>query len=453
MLRQVLLVSLLLTTSPALAQANSVPVTPPAYQQALDAIQEGRYAEAVSLLEQYTRLNPEDLKALQALAAAYLELKSLELAEVTLKSAHALERNDPQTHFLRGRLRSLQQDYTRALSEFRTVLYLKQSTGELYYQLADTYSQLQQPKEAQEALLLGLSRSDNTTSTQARLLLLKARLQPEQAESAYNQALALKGLEPALEAQILTQLAQLLVQNGRSQELITRQLARLEKAFDQNQADLGPKLLIELDNWLAQSPTPEQDRIFLKLQLEALYDKHPAQPLLRQQLIRLYHRYGLYEELLAFYQTELITKGSKMNDLELARTFHLIADVNLKLGYVQFAYNNYKRATDKNPHDTEALKRQGIIFLTARDPGEAVKIFTNIQKELPLDQENLLLLSLALAYKKQDDQARKLLAQVPAEVFPEIRVRVEAALASAQRQIPDAIWKELIPEDKILSES
>ncbi|HEY9843876.1 MAG TPA: hypothetical protein V6D23_25625, partial [Candidatus Obscuribacterales bacterium] len=76
--------------------------------------------------------------------------------------------------------------------------------------------------------------------------------------------------------------------------------------------------------------------------------------------------------------------------------------------------------------------------------------FQRVLQDQPLDRENLLFLSLGLALTRQDNQARQLLAEVPADVRPEVRARIEAYLVSSQRQPETSLWKLLIPDEQIL---
>ncbi len=445
MLRQAICAGIVFFALPVWAQSNL-------YQQGLDALQVGHYQEAISSLEQHTRLQPKDIKALQALSEAYLQLKSLELAEVTLKAAHELDRNDSQTHYLRGQLRFLQMDYNRALSEFKTVIYLKKTNGGLFYHLALTYEQMGQLDLAREALKNALDIKDNPTSIQAQIFLLQARLLPEFADTALEQALTLQGLKPELEAEIIQLQADYLLKAGRSNELITRQIKRIEQALNQSQAETLPKLINELDQWIGKSDNLEQDKMLMRQALETLYDRYPQQAFLRQVLIQTYLRSELYEELLAFYRVELQINRSKMTNIELAAAFHRMADIHLKLGYLQFAFNNYQSASDKNPNDLIAFKRMGIIYLSARDASEALKTLNKVKNIQPLDYENILLLSLTYAYKQEDDIAKQFLAQVPVDLYPHIRAQIEATLNSQNREANTDLWKSLILPEQILSQ-
>lgn len=449
MLRQALVLLPLLTgliAGSALAQEAAL------LQVGLDALKQGRYADAATALEQHTRLQPEDLKALQALAEAYLQLNQPDLAEVTLKAAHTIDRSDAQTHFLRGRLRLIQKDYLRARSEFRTLEYLKQTNGELWYQLALTYQALKDPDNARKALNEGLRDKTTSPDTSARLLLLQGELEPAQAESNLNLALQIQNLSPALATELMKLQTDQLIKNNRLGELIQRQMASIESSLKAKDIEAARRQLREIEGWLGKSEFPERDRLTYRKRLEDLYEKLPGQPLLRQQLILLYERSGLFEDLLSFYRIELQQNAQELTEAELGAAFHRMADVHLKMGYLQFAYDNYKLASDKNPRDFEAVKRMGVIFLVARDYSEAAKMFQNVLKEDPLDRENILMLSLAQAYRRDDVQARALLSQIPADVRPEVRAKVEALLLSELREPEKDIWQLLIPEDQILSQ-
>lgn len=436
-----LLATLLFPTS-ALAQTDLL-------KQGLDALGQGRYSEAVTALEQHTRLQPEDMPALQGLAEAYLELGQKELAEATLKAAQAKDRNQARTHLLRGRLRYAQQDYDRARSELRTVIYLKQPSAELWYYLALTSEKLGDAATQAEALATGLAASDAPPAVRARLLLLQARLQPDKSDAALREALTLKNLPSNLETEILNQQAVLLLHSDRAKELIDRQFLRIEAALADPAA--ATRLLSELETWLGQSENVDMDRVIYRNALEALQEKYPQDALLCQQLIQTYRRTNQYEKLLAFYQYELIQGGAKLSDSERAAALHRIADAYLKLNFLDLAYKNYESASKLDPRDLMAVKRMGVLYLVAKQPGESIKLFDRVRKEDPLDHENLLFLSLAMALKKQDGDARQLLAGVPAGLRPEVRARIEALLVSEQRAVEDGLWKILIPEDAILS--
>lgn len=443
MLRQALLTLVLLgaTALPSLAADTTQ------LDQGLKALAQGQYKEAVSKLEQYTRLQPEDRAALQALAQGYLELKQLELADATLNTVQGLDRSDPRTHFLRGRLRLAQQDYQRARSEFRTVLYLKAQTGELWYYLAQTYQALGDTAAAADALGQGLSAADAPPDTQARLLLLQAAQEPKNSQDLLEKALAIKGLSPAMQADLTARQADLMIANGDLQTLILRQAKLLEKSLGSEEQ--AQRVMAQTEAWLGKSKRAKQDWEFYLKQLEGLNDKKPT-PLLRRQLIRLYQRQGQYERLQTMYQYDLLENGSKMSEKELAAAYHRLADVFLKEGFLDFSFNNYERASNNDPHDLEALKRMGAIYLVADKPNDSVKLFERVRQEQPQDRENLLFMGVAQALLYHDDDARQLLGLVPADFRPELRTRLEALLLSQERKADLRLLQVMIPDNKIL---
>lgn len=442
MLRQALLTLVLLgaTALPSLAADTTQ------LDQGLKALAQGQYKEAVSKLEQYTRLQPEDRAALQALAQGYLELKQFELADATLNTAQGLDRSDPRTHFLRGRLRLAQQDYLRARSEFRTVLYFKAQTGELWYYLAQTYQALGDSAAAADALSQGLSAADTPPDTQARLLLLQASQEPKNSQDLIEKALAIKGLSPAMQADLTARQADLMIAGGDLQTLILRQLKLLEKSLGSEEQ--AQRVMAQTESWLGKSKHAKQDWEFYLKQLEGLNEKKPT-PLLRRQLIRLYHRQGLYENLQTLYQLDLLENGSKMSEKELAAAYHRLADVFLKEGFLDFAFNNYEHASNLDAHDTEALKRMGVLYMVAEKPNDSIKLFEKARQELPQDRENLLFMSMAQALLYHDDEARQLLGMVPADFRPELRARIETILLAEERKVDMRFWQLLIPDNKI----
>lgn len=451
LLTPTLLLGLLsLSPPPVLAQTPS-PVSN-LRTEGQTALKMGRYAEAVSALEQHTRLQPEDLSALQDLAEAYLALKQLPLAEVTLTAAHKLERNAPRTHWLRGQLRLAQADYPRARSEFRSLIYLGQESPEVWYELARVALAAGAGADLREALQKGQSLSARLPDMRSRFLELQAETEPLRADALLQEAASVPGLSPErLQALNERKLSRLLSE-GKIREVLTQQLQSLDQALQRASESEMTTALRQLEDILARSQSLEEDRMFYQMALEERYERFPGQPLLRRQLIQMYQRQLQYENLLAFYRAELIRQRSTLSAEAMGKAFHRMADVHLKMGYLQFAFDNYERAAERDPRDFEAHKRMGVIYLSARDLGEARKRFEQVARENPIDLENTLLLALTYAYDKQDDRARQFLALVPPEIRPEIRNLITAVMASPERRPPDTIWKQLIPEETIFSE-
>ncbi len=449
MLRHALVLAPLLAgliTAPVFAQEAAL------LQLGLDALKQGRYADAAKVLEQHTRLQPEDLKALQALSEAYLQLNQPELAEVTLNAAHTLERSDAQTHLLRGRLRLSQKDFQRARSEFRTVEYLKQTNGELWYYLALTYQGLGDLDNARLALNEGLRDKNTLPDTSARLLLLQGEFDPAKASESLDLALQIQNLSPALLAELQQRNVDYLVQNNKVGMLIQQQIPLLKTALENKDTETARRMLREIEVWLGKSNKPDQDRLVYRKQLEQLYDQMPNQPLLRQQLVQTYERQRLYEDLLVFYQLEFQANAASWSEQEIGAGFHRMADVYLKQGFVELAHKNYRLAADKNPRDFVAFKRLGVLHLAYDDAGEAVKIFQRVMQEDPLDRENILFLALAQAYRRDDNQAKTLLQQIPQDVRPDLRLKIDSVFLMEGSRTPEkTLWKLMIPDETILS--
>ncbi|MGV3523339.1 MAG: tetratricopeptide repeat protein [Candidatus Sericytochromatia bacterium] len=455
--RQRLLTSLLLlgllslSASPAWSQAAS-PAASELRTQGQNALKNGQYSEAISALEQHTRLQPEDLGALQDLAAAYLALKQLPLAEVTLNAAHKLERNATRTHWLRGQLRLAQGDYPRARSEFRSLIYLGQESAEVWYELARVALAAGSAGDLREALQKGQALSTALPDMRSRFLELQAETEPQRAEALLQEAASVPGLSRERQQALRERNMKRLLAEGKIRDVLNQHLQSLDQALQRASESEITSSLRQLEDVLARSQSPEEDRLFYQMALEERYERFPGQPLLRRQLIQMYQRQLQYENLLAFYRAELIRQRSSLSAEGMGKAFHRMADVHLKMGYLQFAFDNYARAVERDPRDFEAQKRMGAIYLSARDLGEARKRFEQVARENPIDLENTLMLALTYAYDKQDDRARQFLALVPPEIRPELRALITAVMASPERRPSETIWKQLIPEESIFSE-
>lgn len=78
------------------------------------------------------------------------------------------------------------------------------------------------------------------------------------------------------------------------------------------------------------------------------------------------------------YRQELISQGSELEPKEQASLFRKIADLHLQMGYMQFAYDNYLRASDKDPTDIHSRLRLGINFDHSQDDREASRAILKI---------------------------------------------------------------------------
>lgn len=429
----------LLTSTPVWAQAEN-----PLLQQGLSAFQQQQYTQAVSALEPYTRLNPKDLTALQTLSEAYLQLNQLDLAEVTLTAAHSLERTDARTHFLRGQLRLLQQDYLRARSEFRSLLFLKQESKELYLYLAKTSLALKNAEETQDYLKKGLELKPDEPDKQALLLLFQAETAPNPREI-YTQIEALT-LSPQMQKEVQKQFFGYLVQAGEFREIVDRSFEPITAAAKANDRSMSTALYAELLRWLGKSSNSDVDQAYVLKRMEGLYEQYPEDVVTRQQLISHYQRHDQPEKLLAMYRQELITKGSDLEAKDQALLFRKIADLHLQMGYMQFAYDNYLRASDKDPTDIHSRLRLGIIYITAKDYREASRSFEKLLKEQPLLHEARLYQAFAEAFNQEPDKAKQILEGLPSSFEPELQGWLRSLIANPKIEPVNEIWKRLLPE-------
>lgn len=430
---------------PAAAQEASL------YEQGLSALKQGQYAEALTAFEAQARLTPEDLPTLQSLAETYLATDKLAVAEATLKAAHKLDRNAPRTHLLLGQLHFVRGDYEKAYSHYRVLEYLKQADGALYYAQARTLHKWGKPEEARAALQQGLNNRGLDADTQARLLLLQAELEPDTAEASLQAALALEGLSAPRRAEVVQARSAYYLSKGEVRPLLEQQLQQLDALLAAGDQSNLPSVLQQPESWIAQADNPDLERMFYLTQLERRYEKYPDVALLRQQIVLQFLRRERYEDLLAMYRQELLQKSRSWSDRETSAAFQRMADLHLKMGYLQFAFDNYERASEKNPRNELALQRMGIIHLAAGSPPEAIKLFRKVLELNPVALETRLLLALALAYDRKDEPARSILDQAPASEYPALRGQIQAVLAMPQRQPDKDIWRRLIPEDSILT--
>lgn len=443
-MKQVLPYTLLFTlfiapVFPGLSQSS-----PSLMEQGVQALKQGQYRQAVSALEAHTRLHPQDLTALQALAEAYLNLEQNALAEATLQVAHRLDRNAARTHLLMGQLRLQQKDFLRARSELRTVLYLKQESPQLYYLLALTARELQQPAELEAALSQGLALSPEKNQLRARLLLLRAEISPDP-EALLNE-LETYSLSPELRAAWQKQLFTHLVSSDQFPRLIDKAFESIEEAARMDNQQASTAAYAELLRWLGKSPNPDVDQAYLLRKMEKHYLAFPQDRVTRQQLIAQYERLNQPENLLALYRQELVSQAARLSPREQALLFRKIADVHLQMGYLQFAYDNYLRATDKDPSDVHSRLRLGVIYITARDFREAQKTFDKLLQEQPLLYEARLYLAFAQAFSKEPEKAAQTQAALPAEFEPELQIWLKSLIANQKSENMGELWRLLLPE-------
>jgi tetratricopeptide (TPR) repeat protein len=433
-----LLLGLMLAT-PVWAQAEN-----PLLKQGLEAFQTQQFNQAVTSLEQYTRLNPKDLNALQTLSEAYLELKQYELAEATLNSAHALERNASKTHFLRGRLRFEQKDFLRARSEFRSLLYFKVESKELYLYLAKTASALKNAEETQEYLKKGLEFKPDDPDMQAQILLFQAETSVAPREI-YTQIEALE-LSDEMRKIVQKHFFDYLAQAGDFREIVDRSFESILVAAKANDSKTSTMLYAELLRWLGKSNNPDVDQAYVLKRIEDLYGKYPDDLVARQQLISQYQRHDQPEKLLALYRQELIQKGASLDSKEQALYFRKIADLHLQMGYLQFAYDNFLRASDLDPTDVHSRLRLGIIYISAKDYREAIRTFEKLLKEQPLLHEARLYQAFAEVFNQDPDKAKQIMDGLPSNFEPELQGWLRSLIANPKIEPVNEIWKRLLPE-------
>ena len=316
------------------------------------------------------------------------------------------------------------------------------------YWLARTEMALKNLEAAQKHIEETLSTELNSAD-KARLWSLQARLRPEESDTIFQKALKLSDLPQDLKAEIKSDYYAFLLQSEQIESLLFQQSQDLKQAIQHKKDAQILQLLSEMKQSATAPAAGLKEQRLWRKHIEDLYDKS-SHPLLRQNLIQEMVKAEAYENLWAFYRYEPIGHPPQ-NELAWAQLYHDTADIHLKLGSLQFAFNHYQKAVEKNPRDAVALQRMGIIYFTAGDPGEALKHFKQVLDLNPLDRKTRLLGALAMAYLGQKQDAQKILSDLPPGEFTDLRTRIEAVMASGQRKPDKALWKSLIPENEILS--
>lgn len=375
----------------------------PLYQESMQHLEKGEYPQAVEKLERLTRLNPKDKAALQALGQAYLMQKQLALAEASLKMAREQNRDDAQTHYWLGILRYQQGDYDKSLSELRTVLYLKHSTPAVYEALARTQRALKLSDEANASIKLGLELPGIQSAQKAGLLFLMAEQStPKEALTYCDDILALKP-PMALKQQVWQLQVETYLKLKDAESVIQHYFTQLEDLVPQKKPELMTQTYAELWRTLARFSQASDYNAFLGVKMDRFYEKHPEEPITRQQLIGFYRKNKELEKVLALYQMDLLSAKPNQR-LELIRN---IADLHLELNNLQFAYDNYQRVLEVVPEDIHALNRIGLILLGNRDYPEAIKSFDKALKEKPTHDQTRFLLAFAYALNKEATKAEQ----------------------------------------------
>lgn len=149
--------------------------------------------------------------------------------------------------------------------------------------------------------------------------------------------------------------------------------------------------------------------------MDMIYQKYPHEKITRQQLINSYQKYKQPEKLLSLYRQDLLRKNPPLSQKKQAQLFRKIADIHLKTGYLQFAYDNYGRALKKNPEDIIAATRQGLVLIVSHEFKEAIKLLEDTLKKDLNNQELRLYLAYAYILNNQIDKSEGLVKGLSAK--------------------------------------
>jgi Flp pilus assembly protein TadD len=425
------------------AGGTAIAQTGSAREEGLTALRGGNYPAAVEALERYTRLSPNDQEALHALAEAYLMQNQLDLAQATLGAAHKIKPNQAQTRLLVAILRFQQKDYDKAQAELATVQKLKGENATYYYYQAMVQIARNQRDLAQAALTQGLAQKNLTDLEKANLWLLQWDLDSSKGEAALTVLKGLK-LSAAQQERIAARQLEWLAATNQTQQIIDLYMDKLMETGKTPSPELATRTYSDLFKWLGRVAEKSAYSSYLIEKMYAQYQAYGDDKVTRQQLVTEYKRTNQPEFLKALLQQDVLTSGA-LTPIERGQLMRDLADVNLQLGEIDFAFNNYERAYQLNPGDLYSLTRMGVLYMVAKRFSKAIEALDKVVQARPLDHEARLYLAWAHAFNREADKATRMLAALPAEAYPEQRAWLNTLLAYSKEQPMPELHKLLIP--------
>ena len=166
-------------TQESLARAEQLPLRCAAdhYWLASDHVAAGRLREALPLLQDATRLEPQNFWAWFVLANCWDRLSVDGEAKACYGTCIALQPSFPWAHFNRGLVLLRQQDYRSACTDFDTVIETRPDLTDAYLNRALARQGLQQYAQAEQDLTEALNRGGPT-----RLYFLRARIREKRGD-------------------------------------------------------------------------------------------------------------------------------------------------------------------------------------------------------------------------------------------------------------------------------
>lgn len=159
------------------------------YRRASSLIQQGRFNEAITALEQALRLDPQHLSALQTLAGMLIEMKRYDEAIYKLREKLLLDRSHAPLAMMLARLQVSKGEVKMALATLEESLPYASNRADYQAFLAALYQREGQHKEAIERYMRALERSPQTGVWWLGLgISLQAQNRPSEARDAYWQA-------------------------------------------------------------------------------------------------------------------------------------------------------------------------------------------------------------------------------------------------------------------------
>jgi tetratricopeptide (TPR) repeat protein len=127
------------------------------------SVSEQKYDLAVGYLREAQKLKPDEFQIQLALAVALFRSGDEKQASDVINSALASRPNDPEAHNLMGRIFLLQEDFPRAVQEFRSALAVKDDLETTYF-LGMAYLKVKKLPEAVELFRKMQSRAEDSAA-------------------------------------------------------------------------------------------------------------------------------------------------------------------------------------------------------------------------------------------------------------------------------------------------
>ena len=379
-----------------------------------------RPAEALAAARSAVEKRPDSASAYSNLGLALLKLERLDEAEKILHRGLEL---DPRHRNARQNLAEVmrkQKRHEEAVEAYRRVIKRDRRYARAYAGLGDSLYHLQRYDEAVASMSTAISLEPNSSINGTLHVLLGLALQKldrlEAAAEHFHRALE---LDPA-DARPLVSLAGLRTEQGRSEEA-NEYLDRARK--------LNPRDPATLQN--AGEALRKQKRYAEAIEAyRAVLDIDPEYALAHAGLGNTLFQMKRYQEALASV-TRAVTL---VPDLRIAGSLHVIAGRALQeLGRPGEAVEQYERALEINPRNTQAVDRFAMMRFGQKHYQEALRLYRTLVELQPDSAQSHSNLGATLYHLNRLDDARRSFERALA-LDPALKT-AQAGLKEARRRM------------------